>query len=139
MISATALARTAFLSLGRQAWTLHSTHLPTFTSLPTEPTYLRGPEIRGPPWGGPPRTLLKSSQNLLNPSENLLKPLQTRSEPPKTSQNLQNHQNTRKTSPGTLPELSRTSPGPPKFNIFGLQTLKFNIVSLRTLKCIFMR
>ena len=34
----------------------------------------------------------------------------------------QNHQNVRKTSPRTLPELSRTSPGPPKINIVGLQT-----------------
>ena len=52
--SATALARTAFLSFGRQAWTLHSTHLPTVTSFPIEQTFLRGPENLRQLRGGPP-------------------------------------------------------------------------------------
>ena len=41
-ISATALARTAFLGFGRQTWNLHSTHLPTNTSFPIEQIFLRG-------------------------------------------------------------------------------------------------
>ena len=43
-------------NLWPQAWTLHSTYSPTCTSLPIEPTFLRGPEIHRPP-RTPPRSL----------------------------------------------------------------------------------
>ena len=56
---------TAFLSLGRQAWTFHSPHLLTFTTFPTVQTYFRGPEnlhrLRGPS----PQIFVKHCQNSL--------------------------------------------------------------------------
>ena len=108
------LARTAFLIFRRQASSLHSTYLPTCTSLPSVPSYLlrdlKSACRLGPPHA--PRPSLKSSKNLLNSSENLLKPFKTHSKPPQTSQNLLKTTKTlgkrsrgpSRSSPGRLPD-----------------------------------
>ena len=61
MLSATAPRAYGVPGLWPQAWTLHSTHLPTITSLPIEQTSLGGwiSALRSGPL--PPWTFLKSS------------------------------------------------------------------------------